>query len=314
LIIPADSQETGGTACEYGDPDVGAALRQARLAAEWTQEALAAAIGCSKSHLCLMESGQRALPLQRARQIEQAMNIGDGWLTWLIQWRAVPAALRAQVRQSVAGTQSLAARLKRALAENRVDELRRVVREAEADEHHVPAKQGSVRGDAAHERQKAIGADESSGMHAGDRMERMPGFGRMIPLINRVAAGYPREFTDLDYPASIADEYVACPAPEVNDPDAFAARVVGDSMEPDYFEGDVVVFSPAGPAVSGCDCFVRLERDAQTTFKRVYVEDDGAKIRLQPLNNAYPPVVLLREDVAGLYAAVWVMRRVRPPR
>jgi len=33
-------------------------------------------------------------------------------------------------------------------------------------------------------------------------------------------------------------------------------------------------------------------------------------IRLQPLNMAYPPRVLPREQVAGLYAAVSVMRMV----
>ncbi|MHC4718099.1 MAG: S24 family peptidase, partial [Planctomycetota bacterium] len=64
--------------------------------------------------------------------------------------------------------------------------------------------------------------------------------GRAIPIINSVAAGYPYQFTDLDYPPSVADDYVHCP--DVNDPHAFAARVVGDSMEPRYSEGDLVVF------------------------------------------------------------------------
>src|SRR6185295_1886767 len=88
-----------------------------------------------------------------------------------------------------------------------------------------------------------------------------------VPLINSVAAGYPREFTDLGYPARVAAEYVRSPG--IDDPDAFAARVVGDSMAPDYREGDVVVFSPARPVKSGTDCFVRLERDDMMTFKRV---------------------------------------------
>jgi SOS-response transcriptional repressor LexA len=58
---------------------------------------------------------------------------------------------------------------------------------------------------------------------------------------------------------------------------------------------------------------VRLERDAETTFKRVYFEGKGKSqlIRLQPLNSAYPPRVVKREEVAGLYAAVYVMRKIR---
>jgi repressor LexA len=127
-------------------------------------------------------------------------------------------------------------------------------------------------------------------------------------VINSIAAGYPAEFTDLDYPASIADEYIACP--DVTDPDAFAARVVGDSMAPQYGEGEIVVFSPALPTPSGSDCFVRLDPDNETTFKRVYYEDDGRTIRLQPLNNAYPPRLVPREHVTGIYAAAYVMRKV----
>ena len=115
-------------------------------------------------------------------------------------------------------------------------------------------------------------------------------------------------FTDLDYPAAVADAYIACP--DVTDPDAFAARVVGDSMEPAYREGEIVVFSPALDTPSGSDCFVRLVRDNETTFKRIYHEDDGRTIRLQPLNPQYPPRLVDREEVAGMYAAMYVMRRV----
>ena len=132
-----------------------------------------------------------------------------------------------------------------------------------------------------------------------------------VPVINRVAAGYPTEFTDLGYPARVADEYVRCP--DIHDPDAFAARVVGDSMEPDYREGDIVIFSPAKDVRDGSDCFARLEPDQETTFKRVYLEKDDAGaelIRLQPMNNRYSPRVVPRERVAGLYAAASVVRPV----
>ena len=67
--------------------------------------------------------------------------------------------------------------------------------------------------------------------------------GRLVPVINKVAAGYPSDFNDLDYPVGIADDYVRCP--DLHDPNAFAVRVVGDSMEPKFREGDIVIFSPA---------------------------------------------------------------------
>jgi SOS-response transcriptional repressor LexA/transcriptional regulator with XRE-family HTH domain len=133
---------------------------------------------------------------------------------------------------------------------------------------------------------------------------------RPIPIVNKVSAGYPSDFTDLSYPPRVADAYVS--APGVDDPDAFAARVSGDSMAPKYGEGDIVVFSPAAAWKDGADCFVRFD-DGQTTFKRVYAERDAAGrevLRLQPRNDRYRPRVLLREEVTGVYRAVSVYRAV----
>ncbi len=150
-----------------------------------------------------------------------------------------------------------------------------------------------------------------------------------MPIINAVAAGYPAEFTDLGYPVGVADEYlVVLEGTGIGaDPDAFAARVVGDSMEPEYREGDIVVFSPARTVRSGDDCYARLapREDGEdgedagaegATFKRVFFErgaDGGEMIRLQPLNERYPARVVAREQVAGLYAAVSVTRAVGNP-
>lgn len=133
----------------------------------------------------------------------------------------------------------------------------------------------------------------------------------VVPLINKVAAGYPLGFTDLDYPARVADDYAPAP-PGLDDPDAFAATVVGDSMAPDYRAGDVVVFAPALDVVDGSDCFVRLEPNHETTFKRVYLNAARGTVRLVPLNPAYPERELPRDRVAGLYRAVWRMSRLLP--
>jgi repressor LexA len=131
-----------------------------------------------------------------------------------------------------------------------------------------------------------------------------------VPVINKVSAGYPRDFTDLSYPPRVADEYVGCP--EVQDKDAFAARVHGDSMHPKYHEGDIVIFSPAAELRNGDDCFVRLE-DGHTTFKRIFFETDDAGqqvIRLQPRNEKYRAQVLLRDQVTGIYRALYRYQRL----
>ena len=125
--------------------------------------------------------------------------------------------------------------------------------------------------------------------------------GRLVPVINRVSAGYPTDFNDLDYPAGVADDYVRCP--DVHDPSAFAVRVVGDSMEPKFRQGDIVVFSPAAEVNSGDDCFIRFAMPHETAFKRVFFERKK-KIRLQPRNEKYSPTIVDGTRINGLYRAV----------
>ena len=131
--------------------------------------------------------------------------------------------------------------------------------------------------------------------------------GVVVPVINKISAGYPEYFGDLDYPVSIADEYVRCP--DVHDPQAFAARVVGDSMAPKYTEGDIVIFAPNTPAADGDDCFVRFADDWSTTFKQ-YRAGEGGKIRLVARNEKYPPETYEPERISGLWPAVMRVQRL----
>ncbi len=254
---------------------LGRLIRQERIAAGISQQNLAKAINCSKSQMSLMEAGSRSVSLRAAVLIESAIGIADGRICKLLRWQSTPASVKKQLTAS----QCILEQLRSACSEgNNLDQL---------------YQSGELR--------------QLLDKVASNMDGPLPTTKR-IPLINQVAAGYPREFTDLDYPVSIADEYVTCP--DVTDPDAFAARVVGNSMEPTYCEGEIIVFSPLLPTPSGSDCFVRLLRDNETTFKRIYLEDGGRKIRLQPLNNDYDAARIDREDIAAMYSAAYVMRKV----
>ena len=125
--------------------------------------------------------------------------------------------------------------------------------------------------------------------------------GRLVPIINKVAAGFGVDFDDLEYPPGVADEYLTCP--DIFDPNSFGVRISGDSMEPKFHNGEVVVFSPSAEVNSGDDCFVRLTDPHETTFKRVYYVSDGL-IKLQPLNDKYQPKVVSPDRVTGIYRAV----------
>lgn len=267
-------------------------VRRRRRTLRLSLDELSSRVGCAKSYLSAVENGRKGPPSDELiDRIESALSFEPGELRRLAQWDRVPREMRRdleRMHQRDRSARTLATMLtERAARGGSLDELFR---------------SGELR-----TLIDRLSPDEARGSAVESLLPVE------IPLINRVTAGYPADFTDLGYPARVADEYVR--APSVHDPDAFAARVVGDSMAPDYREGDIVVFSPAVEVRSGMDCFVRLEPDHETTFKRVYFErsPDGSElIRVQPINSAYPPRTLGREAVAGLYAGVSVIRSIQP--
>jgi repressor LexA len=274
---------------------------------------LAARVGCARSYLSMIETGSRGdggaavSPVLLVR-LESTLGLAPGLLTRAAQWSATPPGVRRRM-SAMESSQKAAAAALRAVLGGPAQPA------GGADTGTSPAAARHNLDDAFRSGRLHALVTQLEGSPPGpDGPDvRVSAPGRLlpvqIPLINSVAAGYPREFTDLGYPARVADEYVL--SPEVDDPDAFAARVVGESMLPEYREGDIVVFSPAKAVKSGMDCFVRLERDDETTFKRIVLDDEAPRrIRLVPLNRTFPEREVDREDVALLCAAVSVTRRV----
>ncbi|WP_428387551.1 helix-turn-helix domain-containing protein [Mucisphaera sp.] len=287
----------------------GELVRRLRRRRGLTLDALAERCGVTKGYLSLIENERVGTPSDEVvNGLAAGLGVSDGSLHRAADWATTPDAIRREVDRLRAGwavSQRLARRLRSGAGESEPgtgDDLGGACF-VDLDAMYRSGELGEAR--------HADGVAEAGG-EAADRDETLrllaEAMGSRVPVINRVPAGYPAAFTDLDFPARVADEYVHCP--DLRDRDAFAARVVGDSMEPAYREGDVVVFSPEADVVDGCDCFVRLEPDHDTTFKRVFFDEGGKLVRLQPLNAAYPPRVVEREGVAGLYRAVWRMTRL----
>ena len=272
---------------------LGERLRRLRRSRDMTLGELAERAGCTKSYLSAIECGKKGPPSESViAHLERALSCEPGELQTLANWDRTPDVVRDDIRDLRQRDQHarLLARLLTSSAQ----------RGTSLDELY----------DSGLLRQVIDRVDPGSGDRAGSS-EQAVALPAQVPVINKVPAGYPAGFTDMGYPARVADEYIR--TPDLNDPDAFAARVVGDSMQPNYQEGDIVVFSPAKVVQSGADCFVRLEPDSESTFKRVYFETDEAGnelIRIQPINNAYAPRTVPREQVAGLYAGVSVIRSI----
>jgi repressor LexA len=262
---------------------LGEIIRRRREHLKLTQDHLSRAVGICKAYLSHIETGKANPPTDGIlRAMEKALGVERGALIKPAHLERTPPDVRDEHELLVAEVNRLRGAIQELI--HRGKEGKKNSRDRNVEKLIRPAKK------------------------AGNTVTLS--VGRVVPVINRVSAGYPSDFTDLDYPPSIADEYIRCV--DVHDGQAFAARVVGDSMEPQYREGDVVVFSPNTPARSGDDCFVRFADDHSTAFKRFY-QDDETTIRLQPLNNRYPAEIYPREKIDGLWPAVLRIERVRRP-
>lgn len=265
---------------------LGGQIRQQRETLSLTQDQVALRAGISKPYLSNIENDKtQNPPTDRVLEgLEKALGFEQGQMLYLAHLARTPVDIRAKMEQ----------------AETELEKLKNVLKQILS--RWPKNEQGEL--------------DDSAGVELvpPDQLEEFSrnisetlSAGRHVPLINKVAAGYPHNFTDLDYPASIADDYVRCP--DISDKNAFAARVVGDSMEPKYQESDIVIFAPNSVPANGDDCFVRFADTYDTTFKRFYRDEDGS-IRLQPLNPDYPAQRFAPERISGIYPAVFRIERI----
>ena len=285
---------------------VGELIRERREAMGLTLAVLAERVEAAKSYLSMIENHRVANPPSREllQRLEKALRLPPGELLRRAEWEMTPAKVRAVVEdllEQVRKGQELAKTLQQAAHQGDIG---------------WRALDQAFRGG---ELAKLVDEILQSSEVFLNNLELAAPIHLRVPIINRVAAGYPADFTDLDYPARVADDYIS--VPDLQDKQAFSARVVGDSMTPDYLENDLVVFSPAAPVTDGCDCFVRLLPDLCSTFKRVFFDQPEQtvptqtaslppRLRLQPINPRFAPHIVDREQVAGLYKAVFRIQRL----
>ena len=128
-----------------------------------------------------------------------------------------------------------------------------------------------------------------------------------IPVYGSIPAGIPMEAIEdiLDYeeaPASWA----------LGGKEFFALKIQGNSMEPEYRNGDVIIFLKQPDCENNEDCAVAINGN-DWTFKRVEKLEDGVLIK--PLNPDYETKFFTREQCESLPVEVkgvfWEMRRNR---
>ncbi len=80
--------------------------------------------------------------------------------------------------------------------------------------------------------------------------------------------------------------------------ESFALMVLGDSMEPEFVEGDIIIIEPEGLATDGS--YVMAWLDDEWIFRQLL--KDGEDWKLQPLNPKYPGAVVA--DLSGIKGVI----------
>jgi SOS-response transcriptional repressor LexA len=109
---------------------------------------------------------------------------------------------------------------------------------------------------------------------------------KQIPVISWATAGEWHEVYDSFQPGD-ADEWIVS---DVRGRHVFALRVKGDSMEPEFHEGEIIIINPHIEAKPGDFVIVKNDDTEEATFKQL--KKYGDTLVLHPLNPRYPDIEL----------------------
>ncbi len=124
---------------------------------------------------------------------------------------------------------------------------------------------------------------------------------RAVPLIGFAEAGSGGFFDDGGFP--VGKGWDEIPFPEVKDEHAYALEISGNSMEPLYRDGDVIIVSPAAPTRRG-DRVVVKTKEGEIMAKELK-RKTAKTIELRSLNTTHGERTLAMADVVWIARIVW---------
>ena len=140
-----------------------------------------------------------------------------------------------------------------------------------------------------------------TGLVTGVRAAPAPRPGRRIPLLGLAQAGGNGFFDDGGYPVGGGWDEVS--VPEVGDPHAYALEISGESMEPVFRDGDMVVVSPGTPIRRG-DRVVTRTNKGEVMAKQL-ARRSARRVELRSLNPAHPDRSFDLSEVTWIHRIVW---------
>lgn len=124
-----------------------------------------------------------------------------------------------------------------------------------------------------------------------------------IPLIGMTQAGSGRLFTDEGMPTG-GPGWEEVEFPDLGEERAFALEVQGDSMEPLYRDGDILIVSPSAALRKGDRVVVRLT--GGEVLAKELKRRTARTIELASLNPAHEDRVVSVAEIAWMARVMWV--------
>lgn len=124
---------------------------------------------------------------------------------------------------------------------------------------------------------------------------------RRVPLLGLAQAGGDGFFTDAGFPVGGGWDEVSLP--EIGDPNAYALEISGDSMEPVFRDGDLVLVSPMAPIRRG-DRVVAKTVAGEVMAKQLS-RRSAKRVELKSLNPAHRDRSFDLTEIAWLHRIIW---------
>ncbi len=125
---------------------------------------------------------------------------------------------------------------------------------------------------------------------------------RRIPVLGYAQAGAAGHFDDAGYPAGRGWDTVD--VPDIGETNAYALKIAGDSMEPVYRRGDIIVVAPAAPLRRGDRVVVRTR--AGEVMAKQLGRRSARRLELLSINAKHPDRVLAADEVEWIARILWV--------
>ncbi|MDR6381797.1 S24 family peptidase [Paraburkholderia caribensis] len=117
-----------------------------------------------------------------------------------------------------------------------------------------------------------------------------------IPVVGMAQLGDNGHWADLEYPVGHGDGYVDFPT---RDPNAYALKCEGDSMQPRIQAGEFVIIEPNQPYTPGDDVLLK-SKDGRVMVKRFLYKSAG-RTHVASVNNAHAPMAFTDDEIEKIH-------------